>query len=183
MIRADLKAARTAWLNETPEGSKARAEREKSDSLEYRDAAGRVFDFHALRHQFASALAAADVHPKTAQELMRHSTINLTMNVYTHMRRSDLSGALDALPNLSRPRRERAQSTGTDGEAAASMSPCTSSPGAESGAIHTPGCAFEPPPRNTETPEKSGVFMGSDRLGRAGVEPATHGFSVHCSTN
>ncbi|MFC1763846.1 tyrosine-type recombinase/integrase [Planctomycetota bacterium] len=41
-------------------------------------------DFHALRHSFGSLLAAAGVHPKTAQELMRHSDINLTMLRYTH---------------------------------------------------------------------------------------------------
>jgi hypothetical protein len=28
-----------------------------------------VFDFHAIRHQFISSLAAAGVHPKTAQTL------------------------------------------------------------------------------------------------------------------
>ncbi len=36
-------------------------------------------DFHALRSTLSSNLAAADVHPRTAQELLRHSTIDLTM--------------------------------------------------------------------------------------------------------
>ncbi|MHC4063693.1 MAG: tyrosine-type recombinase/integrase [Planctomycetota bacterium] len=53
----------------------------------YRDDAGQVPDFHALRDTFASNLAAGDVHPKTAQELLRHSTIGLTMDTYTHATR------------------------------------------------------------------------------------------------
>ncbi len=50
--------------------------------IPYRDEQGRVFDCHSMRHQFISMLAAAGVHPKTAQELARHSTITLTMDHY-----------------------------------------------------------------------------------------------------
>src|SRR5579859_4879360 len=50
----------------------------------YRDADGRVFDFHGLRYTFISNLARGGVHPKTAQHLARHSTIALTMDRYTH---------------------------------------------------------------------------------------------------
>jgi site-specific recombinase XerD len=46
---------------------------------------GKVYDFHALRHQFITNLARSGVHPKTTQELARHSTIALTMNFYTHV--------------------------------------------------------------------------------------------------
>jgi len=49
------------------------------------DSRGRVYDFHALRHQFASNLAAAGVAPGVAKDLLRHSTIALTMDVYTHL--------------------------------------------------------------------------------------------------
>lgn len=45
-----------------------------------RDDLGRIADFHALRHTFSSNLAAADVHPKVAQSLARHSTIGLAMD-------------------------------------------------------------------------------------------------------
>jgi integrase len=78
MVRADLEAA----------------------SIPYRDAAGRVFDFHALRHQFISNLAAGGVHPKVAQALARHSTIGLTMDRYTHLGLHDEAAALDKLPKL-----------------------------------------------------------------------------------
>jgi integrase len=51
--------------------------------IPYQDTAGRYFDFHALRHQFISMLVQANVHPKKAQELARHSNITLTMDYYT----------------------------------------------------------------------------------------------------
>ena len=66
--------------------------------IPFRDDAGRVFDFHALRHQFISNLAAAGVHPKEAQTLARHSTITLTMDRYTHLGVRDSAAALDKLP-------------------------------------------------------------------------------------
>ncbi len=75
---------------------------------------GKTFDFHALRHQFISSLAAAGVHPKTAQQLARHSTITLTMDNYTHVYRGELDKAVDALPDWHMPKPEQARATGTD---------------------------------------------------------------------
>jgi integrase len=66
--------------------------------IAYQDDAGRYFDFHALRGQFVSLLAAKGVHPKVAQVLARHSTITLTMDYYTHLDVLDVSAALDKLP-------------------------------------------------------------------------------------
>jgi integrase len=68
--------------------------------IPYQDDGGRVFDFHALRGQFISLLAARGVHPKVAQHLARHSAINLTMDYYTHLDVLDVTGALDKLPAL-----------------------------------------------------------------------------------
>jgi integrase len=76
---------------------------------------GRVFDFHALRHQFISALAQAGVHPKTAQELARHSTITLTLDCYSHVGLYDQGAAVAAIPALPSPEPEAARATGTDG--------------------------------------------------------------------
>jgi integrase len=61
---------------------------------------GRFFDFHAVRGQFISLLAANGVHPKVAQTLARHSSIVLTMDYYTHLDVLDVAGALDKLPGL-----------------------------------------------------------------------------------
>ena len=69
--------------------------------IAYSDADGRVFDFHALRHQFISNLARGGVHPKEAQTLARHSTITLSMDRYTHLALADLTSALERLPALS----------------------------------------------------------------------------------
>src|SRR5262249_41850902 len=70
--------------------------------LPYVDTQGQVFDFHALRHQFISNLAAAGVHPKVAQALARHSTITLTMDRYTHLAVANHTAALDELAASSR---------------------------------------------------------------------------------
>ncbi|MEX2212630.1 MAG: tyrosine-type recombinase/integrase [Phycisphaeraceae bacterium] len=78
------------------------------------DDAGRVVDFHALRHTFITNLASGGVHPKIAQSLARHSTITLTMDRYTHSLAGDEVSALEALPDLSAgPNHERAKATGT----------------------------------------------------------------------
>ncbi|MCA9202653.1 MAG: site-specific integrase [Planctomycetales bacterium] len=62
-----------------------------------RDERGRTVDIHALRHTFGTHLSKAGVAPRTAQAAMRHSTIDLTMNVYTDPRLLDVHGALDSL--------------------------------------------------------------------------------------
>lgn len=78
------------------------------------DDAGRVLDFHALRATFASLLAASGCHQKAAQELMRHSTITLTMDTYTHTTRGALGSALAKPPDLSRSDAQTVGATGTD---------------------------------------------------------------------
>ena len=123
MFLADLAAARRAWLDDAAMPT-ARAERERSCFLSARDDAGRVLDFHALRHTTGSLLAAAGVHPKVAQSLMRHSTIDLTMSRYTHTFRGQDADAVAALPDLSAtPAGQRARATGTDDAAALSDAP------------------------------------------------------------
>ncbi len=67
------------------------------------DAEGRTVDVHSLRHTLATMLSQAGVRPRTAQKLMRHSDIRLTMNVYTHLHladTADTAGAVEALPTI-----------------------------------------------------------------------------------
>jgi len=114
MIQADMQAASKKLQETDPE----------HPGIPCSDADGRVFDFHGLRHQFISNLAAAGVHPKAAQMLARHSTITLTMDRYTHLGLVDQSAALDKLPSLptqcgSVP--EAMKATGTDGALAARL--------------------------------------------------------------
>jgi integrase len=83
--------------------------------IPYRDADGRVADFHALRHSYITLLERSGVSPKLAQELARHSDIRLTMNVYTHAALYDLGAAVEGLPTLlpSDDKDENAARTGT----------------------------------------------------------------------
>jgi integrase len=69
--------------------------------IPYVDNAGLFADFHSLRHSTGSLLAAAGVHPKVIQTIMRHSDINLTMSRYTHVFRGQESEAVAKLPNFS----------------------------------------------------------------------------------
>ena len=202
MLRADLQRAREAWISEAQTEGERKA-RESSSVLAAVDEAGRVFDFHALRHQFISALAAAGVHPKTAQQLARHSTITLTMNRYTHLAVADVAGVLDRLlePRAIGEGSQEARATGTDGAKGITpprreslASPRDIPPADISGisrVISPPvgaiGKTGDSPSQETRKPlEKKGLRRGpflASSVDRAGVEPATPGFSVQCSTS
>jgi hypothetical protein len=114
MLRRDLEEARALWIKEAEQDPEEQKRREQSSFLLYQDHAGLFFDFHATRGQFITELARQGVHPKTAQLLARHSTINLTMNTYTHLDKVDLQAAVDSLPVLPTSVPEPAKATGTD---------------------------------------------------------------------
>jgi len=78
------------------------------------DDEGRVFDFHSFRVFYASMLAASGTNPKTAMELLRHSDIRLTMNIYSMAFRESLAAAVDTLPDLTADDVSQAKATGTD---------------------------------------------------------------------
>lgn len=59
-----------------------------------------TLDVHALRHTFATNLSRAGVSPQVAQKAMRHSSVELTLGVYTHLRLSDTAGAVELLPDF-----------------------------------------------------------------------------------
>jgi integrase len=111
-LRADVAALMRAYVRGKPAGRPlwpgtwhdVGAEMIRLDlaaaGVAFTDGAGRVYDFHALRHQFISDMVEAGVHPKDAQALARHSTITLTMDRYAHVRRANLRAALERLPGL-----------------------------------------------------------------------------------
>lgn len=70
----------------------------KAAGISRTDARGHVLDIHALRHTFGTHLSAAGVHPRIAMAAMRHSRIDLTMNLYTDPALLDVAGAVAALP-------------------------------------------------------------------------------------
>lgn len=41
--------------------------------------------FHDLRHSAATLLLSVGVHPKVVQEILGHSQISITMDVYSHV--------------------------------------------------------------------------------------------------
>ena len=90
-------------------------ERERSSFLTYRNSAGLIADFHALRHTFVSRLINSGATVKAAQELARHSTPMLTFGKYAHISLVDRKKALDAMPSIegSGPIRDIAKATGT----------------------------------------------------------------------
>jgi len=126
-LRPEIANALATFLStKTPEAQAFRipVDRHKSAGLfredleiakiPFRDAAGRVADFHSLRHTFITNLANGGIHPKTAQALARHSTITLTMDRYSHTLRGQEAEALAVLPDLSASGKEEMGATGTD---------------------------------------------------------------------
>lgn len=96
MLRADLAAA----------------------EIDANDESGQVVDFHALRHTFCTMLAQANVPPKTAQVLARHSSFAMTFDVYARVGSDEEARALTLLPDLCEtagdPKNEGRSSTGSD---------------------------------------------------------------------
>ncbi|MFD9717588.1 tyrosine recombinase XerC [Streptomyces sp. NPDC059076] len=60
-------------------------------------AAVRVIRVHDTRHTCASLLAALDVYPRIAMQILRHSEIAVTMEVYTHVPSAETRKALRKL--------------------------------------------------------------------------------------
>jgi integrase len=98
MMKLDLEQARKAWIDEAKKDRKERKRREETDYLQYQDENGLYADFHANRHTFISNLAKSGVSPKVAQTMARHSDINLTMNVYSHVKMEEQEAAIAVLP-------------------------------------------------------------------------------------
>ena len=59
------------------------------------------FHFHMLRHTYTSNLIQNGVPPKEVQELLGHSDISITMNIYAHSNRSAKRVSVQTLDKLS----------------------------------------------------------------------------------
>ena len=131
-----------------------------------KDDRGRTVDIHGLRHTFGTHLSKAGVAPRVAQAAMRHSSIDLTMNVYTDPRLLDVHGALDSLPTLSldgTPEQAEAKATGTDDTTARQFAPgFAPKPGNGSKSRSIVGNSDDSAvdSQNEETPEKTCVSRG-----------------------
>lgn len=91
----------------------------KAAGIAIDDHKGKI-DFHAMRKTYCTILARNNVPIRDAKELMRHTDIRLTSEIYTdaNLIRHDAAGAVRNLPRVAAtaPREQRA--TGTDGELA-----------------------------------------------------------------
>lgn len=56
--------------------------------------------FHNLRHSYASLLLKAGEHPKVVQELLGHSTIQVTMDTYSHVDPEIKEKAAESINNI-----------------------------------------------------------------------------------
>ncbi len=150
--------------------------------------------FHSLRHSFGTMLAAAGVHPKTAQQLMRHSDINLTMSRYTHVLRGQEKNAINSLPDLDKkPESQTQKATGTDNKPLDAVAEEKSS--AIYSAISLPkhsrtlhqfakqggDSGQEKSPVSSQKSTISGQKQGFNQTRPKGLEPSTFGSTVRCS--
>jgi len=87
----------------------------ESAGIPFLDVSGRRFDFHALRGMLATRLLSAGASVRTAQSMMRHSTADLTVSVYTRVRAGEEREAVEKLPDLLGAAPEELRSTGTAG--------------------------------------------------------------------
>ncbi len=149
-----------------------------------RDDRGHTLDVHALRHSFGSLLSAGGVAPRTAQAALRHSSIDLTMNVYTDPRVLDVAGALGSLPSLplggSPNDRQQLRATGTSDHRAADPEPKgfvapTVAPNSENWCNEQPTAdrsdGSPPWPAHEKTPTKQAVSRGLQRVAEGSRTP------------
>src|SRR5262245_28389267 len=132
---------------------------------------GTVVDRYSLRHTFITNLSVAGVHPRVAQALARHASIDLTMEHYTDVYALDLRGAVEkAAPP---PRLAAAcQKPGYSPPLPASTGPTD---GAD--AVST---EWAPDAENRTGPALCAASAG---MGAAGLGPATSGLKGPCSTD
>jgi len=171
LIQADLQAAGIAYIDDS----------------------GRYADFHSLRHTTGSLLAASGAHPKVAQAIMRHSTIDLTMSRYTHIFRGQESEAVERLPDLSLPSREKesAVKTGTDSESV--FANCLASSLHKQGGFERTTLDYSglnaPKTERGKTAlaaSKTAILSGNhgkEEMRVVGIGPTTYGLKGRCSTD
>jgi hypothetical protein len=119
---------------------------------------------------------------------MRHSDPKLTANTYTHLALLDVSGAVNRLPGIT-----AAEATETKAVAEIGSEKCTpfctlptvrnAHSMASFGTMDGSDAITQGERKNVKNPLFSGDFRGNELVGRAGVEPATLGLRVPCSTS
>ena len=168
--------------------------------IDKRDERGRTVDVHALRHTFGTLLSKGGVSPRTAQAAMRHSRVDLTMNVYTDPKLLDVAGAVEALPALPlgiglERESTSVSATGTDDSAPSQFAPKFAPASAQRGPLQSilDGIASETANQEAGEPTIENVLADKDlrplsivdngrhKVGGRGLEPPTPSLSSWCS--
>ena len=110
---------------------------------------------HDLRHSYATILIAAGEHPKVVQEVLGHSSVQLTVDTYSHL-----------LPDLKLKERAAAKLDAILGAG-------NDNPGQNPGQSDT---------QPIDDQKKSANSFG-DLVSRGGIEPPTRRLRVCCSAN
>ena len=148
------------------------------------DERGYSVDVHAMRHSFGSLLSQGGVAPRTAQAAMRHSSIDLTMNVYTDPKLLDVHAALDSLPRLEIDRNDHEmKATGTDANRAAPNAAPKSGYVSKSEHIRDNSQVKRSDCQESKTPRKTSSLAGVFGVEPKGVEPSTSALRTQRSPN
>ena len=114
------KMLRAIWRRPASNGSmrsnmipRRYAERSQSDFLAAKNHYGEVLDFHALRHTTGAWLALQGIHVNVIKEVMRHSTITLTVDTYGHLMPDQHGDAISGMARMMNARGPLA-ATGTE---------------------------------------------------------------------
>jgi integrase len=113
MLREDLAAARQLWLDSAKHDQAELERRRGSDFLTEKNHDGEVLDFHSLRHSCGAWLAMSGAHPKSVQAVMRHSSIQLTMDTYGHLFPGQEADTVARFPDMIDGDRQALKATGT----------------------------------------------------------------------
>lgn len=97
LMRIDPPKSGTAYfLTNTEGGSEPRSFRAFVDQVLSRHGIGH-FNFHRLRHTFATRCIEAGVDAKTTSELLGHANVNITLNLYVHPNADAKRNAVDRM--------------------------------------------------------------------------------------
>ncbi len=100
MLRADLAEARRLWLAEAKGDPDLHAKRTNSDFLADINDAGETLDFHALRHTCGSWLILAGETINVVQQVLRHSSVVLTVDTYGHLKPGATADAIQRFQDV-----------------------------------------------------------------------------------
>jgi len=140
----------------------------KAANLPTKDYEGRKIDFHSLRGSYITFLANSQTPVRVTQELARHSNPALTMNVYAKVLPEIQKQAVRSLPIIN-------------------LASCFAMTLVKNGGLDCSGIDYSGQKTDVQSEMKKEdndlVNKKLREMGRGGIEPPTHGFSVRCSTD